>query len=637
MQWRKAFRALREKAGGAVPIGSGSGWLNVSSTAWSPEAWQADSHRSVDTSLSNAAVFACVTLIASDIGKLRPRLVELRDGIWIEASSPAFSPVLRKPNNFQNHIQFKEAWITSKLMRGNTYILKERDARGVVVAMYPLDPSRVTPLVTPDGAVYYQLSEDNLAGIDAPQVIVPASEIIHDRMHCLFHPLVGLSPLFAAAATAGQGLNIQKNSTAFFGNNSLPGGILTAPGNISPDNAKRLKEHWDTNYTGANAGKVAVLGDGLKFEAMRMSAVESQMIDQLNVSAKMICSAFHVPPFMIGMGEEPTYSNGETRTSHYYSQCLQSHIEHMEESLDDGLSLLGSPKSGSILGVELDLSGLMRMDTKSQIEALAAGVKGSIMTPNEARRTINLPKVPGGDTVFMQQQNYSLEALSNQAIPDPAGAAEPAVEPDEKPVEEPKETVEDTAKAVEVRVSKLLEQHSAELSQIHEPQAKAVEALQSKVDELAALVIAKQAEPQPDPQAAIDRAVEAVQARALALLEQQAAEAERVKSEAADQARIHAEKAAADQAIEAARIAQEIEAQESKARELAEAERKSAADRAEQADLLMQQLTKAVATLVQERQAVADASEALDQQQQAFDNSQEMAEALMRKFTGASA
>ena len=40
---------------------------------------------------------------------------------------------------------------------GNTYVLKQRDERGVVVALYVLDPTKVTLLVAPDGAVYYQL------------------------------------------------------------------------------------------------------------------------------------------------------------------------------------------------------------------------------------------------------------------------------------------------------------------------------------------------------------------------------------------------------------------------------------------------------------------------------------------------
>lgn len=498
MSRRKAKRVLREKALNAVPVGSG-GWSMLSSTAWDPSAWQTDDHRSVDTTMSNAAVFACVTLIAADIGKLRPRLAELDQGIWTETYSPAFSPVLRKPNRFQNRIQFIEAWITSKLMRGNAYQLKQRDLRGVVEALYPLDPQRVTPLIAPDGAVYYQLNEDNLVGLDGAQIVVPASEIIHDRMNCLFHPLVGLSPLYAAAATAEQGLKIQKNSTAFFGNSSRPGGVLIAPGPISEANAKLLKEHWNQNYTGANAGRIAVLGDNMKFESMRMSAVESQLIEQMNLSAQVICAAFHVPPFMIGMGQEPTYSNGETRTSHYYSQCLQSLIEHMEEALDEGLGLLGSPKDGKTLGVDLDLSGLMRMDTKSHYEALTVAIKGGLMKPNEGRRQINLPPVKGGDTIYMQEQNYSLEALSNRPPPDSKPEAAPAPQPSEA------DPVEEAAKALTAQASDLIELQRAAAADAMTKQAEAIQLLTNAVQ-------AMQAERQ-----AIDAASEELERKQLAL------------------------------------------------------------------------------------------------------------------------
>lgn len=406
-----------KKAASLQPIGSGGTWFPLFDTT--PGDWQKSVKPGLNSVASNNAVYACVTLISSDIGKLRPKLVEVDvDGIWSETTSPAFSPVLRKPNRFQNHIHFKEWWVMSKLLHGNTYALKERDQRGVVVAMYILDPNVVTPLVSPDGAVYYQLNEDNLAGLPAAQIIVPASEIFHDRMNCLFHPLIGTSPLYSCGTTAEQGLKIQKNSIAFFGNNSSPGGVLTAPGEISDPTADRIKKYWEDNYTGEKAGRIAVLGDGLKFEPMRMTAVESQLADQVNLSAKAICSAFHVPPFMVGLGDEPTYANGQTLQNHYYQRCLQSHIELMEECLADGFGML-TTTNGRQLAVELDLSGLLRMDTKTQMETLKIGVDGSLITPNEGRREINRKPIAGGDTIYMQQQNYSLEALANRDKGDP--------------------------------------------------------------------------------------------------------------------------------------------------------------------------------------------------------------------------
>lgn len=155
---------------------SRGGWWPIIRESYTG-AWQKNDEIKVDTALSFHAVYACVTLIAADIGKLRIKLVEQDDdGLWQEVSSAAFSPVLRKPNRFQNYIQMKEYWILSKLSRGNAYVLKQRDNRGIVTALYVLDPCRVTPLVAPDGAVYYELKRDDLSGLHGDEnVTVPAS------------------------------------------------------------------------------------------------------------------------------------------------------------------------------------------------------------------------------------------------------------------------------------------------------------------------------------------------------------------------------------------------------------------------------------------------------------------------------
>jgi HK97 family phage portal protein len=415
------------------PVTDGRGWVSVIREPHTG-AWQRNQEISADTVLAHHAVYACVTLIASDVGKLRPKLVELdKHKIWQETDSHAFSPVLRKPNSFQNHIQFKEWWITSKLLRGNAYALKRRDSRKVVRELYLLDPSRVTVLVAPNGDVFYQLSTDNLSGITETSVTVPASEILHDRMNCLFHPLVGVSPIYAAGAAANVGLRLEENAEHFFGNSSNPGGILTAPNNVTKEQAERIREEWNAKYSGPQSGKVAVLGNGMKFEAMRMSSTESQMLEHLKWSAETVCSAFHVPPFKIGIGNFPTYNNGELLNQIYYSDCLQSHIESFEAVMDDGLGL-DAPKDGKRLGVELDLDALLRMDTATQVTTLALGVRGAIYSPNDARRRLDLSPVAGGESPMIQQQNYSLAALAKRdASEDPFRTATPVPPTPETP------------------------------------------------------------------------------------------------------------------------------------------------------------------------------------------------------------
>lgn len=388
-------------------------------------AWQNNVEVDFSSVLSFHADFACRTLIASDIAKLRVKLVKKDDdGIWTEVSSPAYSPVLRKPNHFQNRIQFFETWVLSKLQRGNTYILKQRDNGGSVRQMFVLDPLRVKPLVADDGSVFYELNTDELSGLPA-RVIVPAREIIHDRFNCMFHPLVGMSPIYAGGLAAMQGLAIQSNSTRFFENGAQPGGVLVAPGAISDETAGRLKEYWDNNFTGKKAGKVAVLGDGLKYEAMAAKAIDSQLIEQLKWSAEVVCSVYHVPPYKIGVGQMPSYNNVQALNTEYYSQCLQKLIEDIEICLDEGLGMTGEK-----IGTEFDLDGLLRMDSVTQMQALKEGISAGIMSPNEARRRLDLKKVAGGETPYLQQQNYSLAALAKRdAQEDPFGSPTPPMPP----------------------------------------------------------------------------------------------------------------------------------------------------------------------------------------------------------------
>lgn len=379
-------------------------------------AWQRNLEVRADSVVANVTVFRCVSLISSDIAKMRMKLIQKNpdNDIWEEAQSPAFSPILTKPNHFQNRIQFFENWMNSKLNAGNTYVLKGRDNRNVVTDFYILDPRRTKPLVAPNGEVFYELHADDLAGIHE-NVRVPASEIIHDRWNCLFHPLCGLSPIVANGLVATQGLKIQEHSARFFRNGATPGGILTAPGRISDETAERLKIEWQQRFTGENVGFVAVLGDGLSYNPMTMTALDAQLIDQLKWTAETVASSYGVPGYKVGVGPLPTNNNNiEAQERQYYQACLQIHIEAIELCVDEGLNLPAN------WGVEFDLDGLLRMDGATMMKYLSDGVSAALIKPNEGRARLNLPPEAGGDALYLQQQNYSLEALNKRdQSPDP--------------------------------------------------------------------------------------------------------------------------------------------------------------------------------------------------------------------------
>ena len=402
-------------------------------------AWQRNVAVNVETAASFHADFACKTLIARDIAKLRVKLVK-KDGddIWSETTSPAFSPVLRQPNSYQTRNQFWESWMLSKLSRGNTYVLKVRDNRNVITDMHVLDPLRVQPLVADDGSVFYRLNTNYLANVT--DITVPAREIIHDRFNCLFHPLVGTPPVFASGLAAMLGLNAQKTSVLLFENNSTPGGILTAPGEVSEVEERRIKEEWEQRFSRVNLGRVAVLSGGMSYQKMPLTAVETQMIEQLKWSAETVCSVYHVPPYKVGVDVLPRgFTNLQALNVEYYSQALQSHIEEIEELVDDALGI--GEEIG--LGTEFDTENLLRMDSTAQITVIKDAVGAGVMAPNEGRAKLDLKPVTGGDLPYLQQQNYSLEALAKRDAQDdpfkpntpPPQPAQPA-DPTKQPVDE---------------------------------------------------------------------------------------------------------------------------------------------------------------------------------------------------------
>ena len=395
---------------------------------------------------SYAPIYACITRISGDIAKLGLLLLVTDEG-GISEPAPKASPfwrTLRKPNGYQNRIQFIRHWLLAKLLFGNAYAVKVRDGRGVVVAMYLLDPRRVTPLVTPQGDVYYSLGGDDLSRIPAGMV-APASEIIHDRGPTLWHPLVGVPPIYACALSGTLGLRIQQNSAAFFENMSRPSGVLKAPGTIDDVTAERLKREWNSNFSGSKLGKLAVLGDNLEYQAMTIAAEQAQLVEQLGATAVDVATAFSMPAYKINHGTMPTNNNVQALNQQYYSDCLQGHIEDIELCLNEGLELPDG------YGVEFDLDGLLRMDSATQMDVLAKGVGSAIVMPDEARAKFNRRPVAGGNTVYLQQQNYSLAALEKRdASADPFAKGTPAAPATPPAPAEP-------SKAVDALIAKALD------------------------------------------------------------------------------------------------------------------------------------------------------------------------------------
>ena len=394
-----------------------------------------------------SAVYACIAIIAGDVAKLPPRIRQRHpNGSKTDHDNHPAARVLFYPNKYQTRVDFWGHFMSSCLFTGNTYVYLVRDERGIVSEMHILDPRRVRVLMADDGSVFYQIGQERLAELLGTDVI-PSRDILHHRLLTLNHPLVGLTPLYAAGVSAMTGQTIQQNSYAFFANMSRASGVLTAPGKISPDLATRLKSEWDQNFRGGQMGRTAVLGEGMKWEPLTISAADAQLIEQLRWSVEDVARCFRVPTYMLTDASKVSFKNAEQLARNYYSQTLQYHIESIESRIDVAFDLKDD------IYCEFDLAALLRMELDARMVAYREGITSGVLTINEARRMEELPPKAGGDEPLVQTQYRPLSMAGQPMTPPPTETPPPAPEEDDPPEDDPPEEDDeaDEARAVRLR------------------------------------------------------------------------------------------------------------------------------------------------------------------------------------------
>ena len=370
-----------------------------------------------------SAVYACIAIISGDVAKLPPKIRKrLPDGSKIDYDNHPAARVLWYPNTYQTRVDFWGQFVASALYTGNTYVYLVRDDRGVVAEMHILDPRRVRPMVADDGSVWYKVGRDLLADMPDDQLL-PSRAILHHRLLALTHPLVGLTPLYAAGVSAMTGQTIQQNSHAFFANQSRPSGILTTPGKIDESVAMRLRTEWDQNFKAAQMGRTAILGGGMKWEPLAITAVDAQLIEQLKWNVEDVARCFRVPHYMLADSAKVAFKNAEQLARNYYAQTLQYHVEAIECRIDAVFDLADD------VFCEFDLASLLRMELDVRMTAYREAIQSGVMTINEARHLEELPPKDGGDEPLVQMQ---YRPLSMAGEPPPTAAtvpADPAADP----------------------------------------------------------------------------------------------------------------------------------------------------------------------------------------------------------------
>lgn len=388
-----------------------------------------------DEAMTHAAVASCVTILSQDVARLRiEHYSKNKDGSR-EILASAVAAVLRRPNHYQTRSDFFLNLMSSVLLTGNAYAIAERNAQGTVIALHPRASSEVMPWVVPDtGEIMYSIMKtdlDTMSVLNHPEAMVPARNVLHIKVYAPAHPLIGVTPLTGCQYAVPQGIAIQRDSTSFFSRMSRPSGVLTTPNKMGAENAQRLKKMWESGLSDNFAGKTAILDNGLEWKPLTMTAADSQLIEQYNMTVQDIAMVYRVPLYMLGDLTKATFNNVEALQKAFQAGPLGFYTEHIEAALDKFFGF--APKEY----VEFDMErGIIRTEFETRMNALTKGIQGGLMTINEGRALENRKPVEGGDQTFLQRQNWPIDKLGDDADsgdngdgPVPAVASDTAPKP----------------------------------------------------------------------------------------------------------------------------------------------------------------------------------------------------------------
>lgn len=400
------------------------------------------------------AVYACVMANARAVASCYPqhKIMLANNGEEVSKTSPAYR-FFRKPNSYQTWPQFALGIVASMLFDGEAFCQIVRDQRNVVIAMHLLPRGSCSPVVAEDGSIFYSVGSNPMVP-DKGSYIAPAREMVHFRQYTPRHPLIGESPVRAAALSCGINVALSQTQAAFFRNMNRPSGVLTTDQTLTAAQMVQLREAFDKQSALWAKGGLPILSSGLSFVPLSVNSVDAQLIESQRMSIADIARVFGVPLAIIGELGGATYSNVEQLVNNWLAISLGALLENIERSLDDALGLQDDNFC------ELDTTALLRLDYSGRIDALTRATQGGLMAPNEARAKEGLPSVEGGDMPFMQAQNTpinllaELAAASIESKKQPAQAPQPQPQDNPQPQNDQKPTDPPPQKDIDVEVAK---------------------------------------------------------------------------------------------------------------------------------------------------------------------------------------
>jgi HK97 family phage portal protein len=302
----------------------------LASPAWAPREYAAFAREGF---MQNAVLYRAVRMIAEAAASV-PLLLYQGDQ---EITEHPLLALLARPNPGATAADLMEAWYGYLLVSGNAYL--EAVAVGNAVReLHTLRPDRIKVVPGPGGwPEAYDYTADHrtirIAGEAAPRI----QRILHVK---LFHPLsdhYGLSPIEAAASAVDIHNTASRWNKALLDNSARPSGALVytaRDGNLTGEQYDRLKSELEQGFQGAaRAGRPLLLEGGLDWKSMSLSPRDMDFIEAKHVAAREIALALGVPPMLLGIPGDNTYSNYQEATRTFWRSTVLPLVNRTAKAL----------------------------------------------------------------------------------------------------------------------------------------------------------------------------------------------------------------------------------------------------------------------------------------------------------------
>lgn len=261
--------------------------------------------------------------------------------------------------------------------RGNAYWRKRRGSDGSVIQLEQLNPIDVVPWRDERGTKRFAWADKH---------DWTTHDIQHLRLVRLPGELLGFGPIQCAARGIRGHLDVAAYGSEWFAAGEVPSGILSTDQPLTPAQAQAWKDQWKAQR--ANSHDTAVLGSGLKYEALNLKPSEVQWLESQRFGVAAIARLFGIPSRLLLVaieGGSTTYANAETENGEFIRWTLMNYLREIELAMSDVL-----PRGQS---ARFNLDALLRTDTKTRYEAHAIALDKQFLTVAEVRAIEGLPAI----------------------------------------------------------------------------------------------------------------------------------------------------------------------------------------------------------------------------------------------------